>query len=316
MKYVTAASESTEHLNELNRRCGWETEYMQLSPGLFEACWETRAYSDFFITKENIRTRVDVYHTPPEDKVAIIATSPGDHCSVANGQPLGSCGIQLVWPGSTTRILSFRQEIGHAVYFDAESFSNAYQQLYPEAPPLPEQGAYSYNGLPVQVQQLREAMNYCTNSAEGKYSHAERADSLRHMIFELLNNTHHQVSAEIQLSIVAQRKIAERARDYIDSFYNQPVTLTALCQHACTSSRTLQRVFIKFYDITPSCYLKVRRLNAAHKELLQLQRKKKEATVTEVAMKHGFSHLGRFSCDYKLYFHESPSTTIKRSLSP
>lgn len=36
------------------------------------------------------------------------------------------------------------------------------------------------------------------------------------------------------------------------------------------------------------------------------------ATVTNVAMDCGFSHLGRFSCDYCRHFGESPSETLRR----
>jgi AraC-like DNA-binding protein len=36
-------------------------------------------------------------------------------------------------------------------------------------------------------------------------------------------------------------------------------------------------------------------------------------TITEVAMRHGFPELGRFSVAYRALFGESPSATLRRS---
>lgn len=51
-------------------------------------------------------------------------------------------------------------------------------------------------------------------------------------------------------------------------------------------------------------------MNLAHRKLLRCDAT--ETTVTEVATEHGFWELGRFSCDYRALFGETPSATLHR----
>jgi transcriptional regulator GlxA family with amidase domain len=43
-----------------------------------------------------------------------------------------------------------------------------------------------------------------------------------------------------------------------------------------------------------------------------LRRAPPETSVTDIAMTWGFSHMGRFSVEYRKRFGESPSDTLKR----
>ena len=86
-----------------------------------------------------------------------------------------------------------------------------------------------------------------------------------------------------------------------------------LCRHTAASARTLQRAFVEHIEMTPFQYLKVRRLNAAHGDLMRMHNG--GHTVANIAMKHGFTHLGRFSGDYKMVFQESPITTLRSDTS-
>ena len=107
-----------------------------------------------------------------------------------------------------------------------------------------------------------------------------------------------------------RRHVALQARDYIESQYHEPVTMELLCAHTASSARTLQRAFIEHFEVTPVEYVKLRRLNAAHRDLMQHHNG--GSTIAEIAMKHGFSHLGRFSRDYRKLFHELPRETLGR----
>jgi transcriptional regulator GlxA family with amidase domain len=44
-----------------------------------------------------------------------------------------------------------------------------------------------------------------------------------------------------------------------------------------------------------------------------LRRARPEESVTEIAMTLGFSHMGRFSVEYRRRFGERPSETLRRS---
>lgn len=102
-----------------------------------------------------------------------------------------------------------------------------------------------------------------------------------------------------------------RARDCIHSHYRRSLPLHDLCAAAGVSERTLQRCFRETYGIGPVEYLRVTRLRAVRRALLAGD----GATVTEVAMDHGFAHLGHFGRYYKSMFGETPSATSKRGLA-
>jgi AraC-like DNA-binding protein/tetratricopeptide (TPR) repeat protein len=89
-------------------------------------------------------------------------------------------------------------------------------------------------------------------------------------------------------------------------------TINDLAQSAGLSGRTLQRQFKEFLGKTPWTVLGDLRFEAARRELL---RGLPETKVMDVALRHGFSHYGRFSVEYRRRFDETPSTTLKRQLT-
>jgi len=78
------------------------------------------------------------------------------------------------------------------------------------------------------------------------------------------------------------------------------------------SPRTLQRAFQAEYGLCPQEWLKVERLNRVRKELLGQGHSN---SVTHVATRWGFFHLGRFSMYYRELFGEKPSETLARRVA-
>ncbi len=103
---------------------------------------------------------------------------------------------------------------------------------------------------------------------------------------------------------------ARRARNYLDDNLDHAVSLAELCRTTGTSARTIQYAFRDQYGVAPQAYHRARRLSAVHQSLRKHWASEK--TVTDVALDHGFWHLGRFSQAYKMRFGESPSETLAR----
>lgn len=76
------------------------------------------------------------------------------------------------------------------------------------------------------------------------------------------------------------------------------------------SPRSIQAGFREDLDTTPVAYIRDRRLDAVRRALLEAI-PGEGVTVTEVAVRWGFSHLGNFSMVYRQRFGESPSTTLR-----
>ena len=74
--------------------------------------------------------------------------------------------------------------------------------------------------------------------------------------------------------------------------------------------RTVQNQFREKLHETPTEYLRNRRLERARAELADAP-PDSGVTVTDVAVRWGFHHLGRFATTYRARFGESPSHTLR-----
>ncbi|MGY4495180.1 AraC family transcriptional regulator [Pseudomonas sp. TE3610] len=102
----------------------------------------------------------------------------------------------------------------------------------------------------------------------------------------------------------------ERVIDYIDNHLGDELDSQALARLAQVSVRTLYDLFARNADSTPAQYIRQRRL--ARIQACLADPTCKVRSVSELAMDHGFFHLGRFSQSYRQQFGELPSQTLAR----
>lgn len=76
------------------------------------------------------------------------------------------------------------------------------------------------------------------------------------------------------------------------------------------SPRTVQYMFRRHLDTTPTAYLRDIRLSRAREELIASDRN--ITTVAATASRWGFAHTGRFAVQYRRTFGESPHETLRR----
>jgi TolB-like protein len=89
------------------------------------------------------------------------------------------------------------------------------------------------------------------------------------------------------------------------------LSIADLASYCGVSERTLQKHFRAFMGVSPLEYWRRLRLAAARDELLCCMG---TTSVTAIATRLGFGHLGRFSQQYRRRFGEPPSTTLRRCL--
>lgn len=99
-----------------------------------------------------------------------------------------------------------------------------------------------------------------------------------------------------------------RAVDLVHEQPDRDLTVAALAAAAGTSARSLQRGFQDLVGMSPTAYVRAVRLDRVHAELLVGEG---TASVTEVAVRWGFSHLGRFARQYRDRFGVLPSRTAR-----
>jgi AraC-like DNA-binding protein len=109
---------------------------------------------------------------------------------------------------------------------------------------------------------------------------------------------------------VNSARILRQVEDYLDQSPGRGgVAIPDLCQALAVSRRTLNRAFEEGLGVGPRTYLRLRALSAARKALVA--GREAGASVTQVALEHGFWELGRFSVTYRAMFGESPSQTLR-----
>lgn len=99
-----------------------------------------------------------------------------------------------------------------------------------------------------------------------------------------------------------------RAETFMLENLEKPITLGEVVAASGVSERTLLVGFKRFLETSPMQFLKQRRLEKVHADL---RHGGARATVTELAIKWGFVHQGRFASDYRKRFGESPSQTLR-----
>lgn len=111
----------------------------------------------------------------------------------------------------------------------------------------------------------------------------------------------------------AQRSKVRRAIELIDANPQAELSLGDLAVAAGVTGRQLQRGFKETVGMSPMAYVRAVRLDRVHAEL---QEGAGVVSVTDVAMRWGFFHLGRFSQQYRDRFGVLPSETVRQILHP
>ena len=125
----------------------------------------------------------------------------------------------------------------------------------------------------------------------------------------LLHQPHNYSERLRRLARPVTPRDVKRAIDYIDANLDAAIGLPEIVAAAGVPGRTLIQHFRDFKGISPMRYLRAARYQRVRDALGLAEA---EESVTEIAAKWGFSHMGRFSVEYRKRFGENPSATLRR----
>lgn len=137
-------------------------------------------------------------------------------------------------------------------------------------------------------------------------------EAMLRLIFE---NQPHHFSGRLggKLLDVVVPQYVRKATDFMHAHMHEPLTVAEIAAAAGVSIRSLQAAFQHFQETTPVAYLRRIRLEAVRTELSMPEN---ELPIREVALKWGFTHMSRFSAQYRAVYGVLPSDTVKRSQLP
>ncbi|MBX6966155.1 AraC family transcriptional regulator [Alcaligenes faecalis] len=125
----------------------------------------------------------------------------------------------------------------------------------------------------------------------------------------LLNGHPHNFSEALRSpGMSLSRAMVARAEDYIYEHCENTLTVGEVAAATGVSVRSLQASFRELALGSP-----VQRMRDIRLQRVRASLEQREGSVTEVALRFGFFHLGRFSAQYQQMFGERPATTLARA---
>lgn len=101
----------------------------------------------------------------------------------------------------------------------------------------------------------------------------------------------------------------QRARAYIQAHLADDMTLDDIARYSNTSPRTLTRMCRLQYGVSPMQLVRDLRLDQIRQALIQGT---VDNSVSEIALRWGYAHLGRFAAAYRQRFGEAPHDTLQK----
>ena len=102
-----------------------------------------------------------------------------------------------------------------------------------------------------------------------------------------------------------------KALEIIHSSEMENISAVKLSGYTECSQRTLEKAFLKRFGVTTKKYIKCLRLAQVHRGLRDFDRQDCDSII-ELAGIHGFWHMGQFAKDYRQFYGELPSETLKK----
>ena len=277
----------------------------QIGKGQFRAHVAVRTVGEAEFFADRYNTALSLHCTAPKGAVGFMFPRSASGRFLASGEQLGEDRLIFLTGYSGTDIvipaLAGTEDIG----MSPEAFENRMAVLCPTID-IPEQ-ATIYEGDPEKLHALRQAVVDIVTEPTRRFPDEVVANLIDRTIAWLGESAPYRGPETLTID-PSRPKIAKKAQEFIEEHYDDTFRMEDLCRETGVGVRTVQRCFKDYFDVTVTEYLKTKRLDAAHRDLDAGH--PKTDTVTDIALQHGFGHLGRFSVEFKERFGESPGVTL------
>jgi transcriptional regulator GlxA family with amidase domain len=104
--------------------------------------------------------------------------------------------------------------------------------------------------------------------------------------------------------------LLRRAIAFIDENAHTAISVSDIASHIRVSPRAVYLMFRRHHDCTPMEYVEQVRMHRAHLDLVVGT--STTTTVSDIARRWGFDHLGRFVVQYRQAYRRSPHQTLRQ----
>ncbi|WP_223533664.1 MULTISPECIES: helix-turn-helix domain-containing protein [unclassified Pseudomonas] len=274
---------------------GWVQQYQQMSPGHFAGLVRYLDLQGVEIYEESMNTRVEQNFSAPQGSLSFCFDRGDNALYVLNGE---SRNIWITPENYQEIAVVFGPEFVKRHSLDIARLEGLFM-----APLNSQQNALFCRWLSGTLTRLSQTFDPPSREALTQ-------QLLEDCLF-ILDNACVGLDQSALQRRAGERAIMKRVGEWAADTPEEHLNLLELSQVAGVSLRQLQHAFKTYTGMSPTQWLRLRRLNSARRELLS--RTPTQTTVAEVAMHWSFWHLGRFSSSYRALFNELPSDTLKRA---
>jgi AraC-like DNA-binding protein len=262
---------------------------------------EVRYGSDVYVTSSDLET---AYHVLVPISGAVQSRQLGhvvaaDPSRAAVLQPVGD--VELAW-AADCRMISVKVD---RAALEREVDAALGRQV---TSPMPLGASFSTGSGP--GRSWAALVRLLLEELRGPDGLVDRPQIARHWQELLLSGLALTVEHPYSHEPVARRpRTVKRTLDAMHADPSRQFTATELAAIAGVGIRVLQESFKQHVGMSPLTYLRRLRLDGVHRELSRGDQW--QVSVSEVAARWGFTHLGRFAGAYRARFGVSPSQTLR-----
>lgn len=247
----------------------------------------------------------------PEDLIVIAITRYNRQPAWANGYHAESNHVQLIAEGSPMEYRAVANAWWYVIQLRRSWLQAQAMQILKREVDFPDTGTVNLVTSELNALRLVQRLNALFFAPWPEMTDQQHyAQSL--LIDDVLSVLSHATPVETKLRHAAEKqaKFMRAIESYLSLYLAEPFYVQNMVKSTKIDERTLQRHCRQIYGLTPVQLFGVARLNHIRRELQRADRE--NACIGNLVKKWGVLHQGRFSVEYRKYFGEHPSDTLKR----
>ena len=299
----TSAEESEEALLNL----GFHQPVRQLGKGKFRYRISVRSTDAAELGSDRFSAAVSLHLEPPADMLMLLFPRSVSGSFLACGNQTGNDKLIILPGGSGTDIVVPDLAGSEAIMIPKARFIELTETICAMPKSFRPERLTVIEGNTAQLHALRREVVRHIANPESEDSR-EDLPNLVAAAIDWIGHSSGQWRPESLKGNATPMHLAKMVQAYLEEHYRESIRSEALCRLTGVSLRTVQRCFRQYFDQTITDYLKTIRLDATQRSLIAVH--PSSTSVAEVALRHGFTHLGRFSVHYRERYGESPRQTL------
>jgi AraC-like DNA-binding protein len=300
---------SAEENEETMQRLGVNQRVRQLGKGAFQCHVAARSTADAEFFADRFNKAAAMYVEPPADTVGLMFPLSATGKFLVAGENVAGGKLLVFSKDSGIDMVTGDLAGSEDIAIPAARFAELTHVLCRMRQPVHPERLTIYSGNTTQLRALRQAVVDLMTAPEPEPDREQVANLLVAAITWIAASSGHEAPERLTARC-AHASVARQAQEFIEAHYREAVSVEDLCHVTGVSARTLQRSFREYFDLTITNYLKTVRLDACHRRLAAASYA--ETTVSAISMESGFTHLGRFSAEYRRRFGLSARDSLIR----